>query len=108
LDLVDGSEAELAELIRSFLDETPPLFLNLHRALETDDVELFTRAAHTLKSAAREFGAMQLAQLSKQLEALGNQKTLTGAADLVAQAETTYEPVKAALEEYIKGAPDGW
>jgi HPt (histidine-containing phosphotransfer) domain-containing protein len=67
-------------------------------------MELLRRAAHTLKSSARDFGAVRLSQLSRQLEVMGQEKTLTGAAELVAQAEAAYEPVKAALEELLKGA----
>lgn len=107
LNLVGGNKADLAELIGSFLEETPPLLLDLRHALETGDTELFRRAAHTLKSSARDFGAIQLSQLSQQLEALGKEKKLTGTAELVARAEASYGPVKAALEEYLKGTPYG-
>ncbi len=103
LNLVGGNKVDLAELIRSFLEETPPLLLDLRRGLEMDDVELFRRSAHTLKSSARDFGAIQLSQLSQQLETLSKQETLAAATEMVAQAETAYEPVKTALEEYIKG-----
>jgi signal transduction histidine kinase/DNA-binding response OmpR family regulator len=104
LEMIGGDRAGLAELIRSFLEEAPPLLVNLRRALETGDVELLRRAAHTLKSTARDFGGLRLSQLSRQLEVMGQEKTLTGAAELVAQAEAAYEPVKAALEELLKEA----
>jgi CheY-like chemotaxis protein len=104
LNLVGGNKADLADLIRSFLEETPSLLLDLRRGLETGNMELFGRAAHTLKSSARDFGAIQLSQLSQQLEALSKQNTLSGATELVEQAETVYEPIKTALEEYVKGA----
>jgi signal transduction histidine kinase/DNA-binding response OmpR family regulator/HPt (histidine-containing phosphotransfer) domain-containing protein len=104
LDLVGGSKADLAELIGSFLVETPPLMLNLRRALELSDTELLRRTAHTLKSSARDFGAMQLSQLGQQLEMLAKENNLSGAPALVSQAEAGYEPVKAALEEYLQGA----
>jgi CheY-like chemotaxis protein len=107
LNLVGGNKADLAELIRSFLDETPPLLLDLRRALEANDAELFRRAAHTLKSSARDFGAIQLSQLSQQMEILSKEKTLDGASDLVSRAEVTYELVKAALEGYLKGVSHG-
>jgi signal transduction histidine kinase/DNA-binding response OmpR family regulator len=103
LKMIGDDKVGLAELIRSFLEETPPLLANLRRALETGDVELLRRAAHTLKSSARDFGGMRLSQLSRQLEVMGQEKELTGAAELVAQAEAAYEPVKAALEELLKG-----
>jgi len=104
LNLVGGNKSDLAELVRSFLEETPPLFIDLRTALEIDDVELFRRSAHTLKSSARDFGAIQLSQLSHQMETLSKQNTLAGATELLTQVEAAYEPIKTALEEYVKGA----
>jgi signal transduction histidine kinase/CheY-like chemotaxis protein/HPt (histidine-containing phosphotransfer) domain-containing protein len=104
LKMIGGDRVGLAELIRSFLEEAPPLLVNLRRALEAGDMELLRRAAHTLKSTARDFGGLRLSQLSRELEVMGQEKTLAGAAELVAQAEAAYEPVKAALEELLKGA----
>jgi signal transduction histidine kinase/DNA-binding response OmpR family regulator/HPt (histidine-containing phosphotransfer) domain-containing protein len=103
LELVGGSKTDLAELIRSFLEETPSLLLNLRRALENGDVELLRRAAHTLKSSARDFGATRLSELGQQLEILGKENKLLGATELVTEAEAAYVPVKAALEETLKG-----
>lgn len=107
LNLVGGNKADLAELIRSFLDETPPLLTDLRQGYETNNMELLRRAAHTLKSSARDFGAIQLSQLSQQLEVAIKEKTLTGAAELISHAEQSYEPIKVALEEYLKGVSNG-
>ncbi|MGC1375001.1 MAG: response regulator [Anaerolineales bacterium] len=103
LEMIGNDRAGLDELLRSFLEETPSLLGSLRRALETEDTELLRRAGHTLKSSARDFGGMRLSQLSRQLEVLGQEKTLAGAAELVAQAEAAYEPVKAALEKLLNG-----
>jgi HPt (histidine-containing phosphotransfer) domain-containing protein len=61
------------------------------------------RSAHTLKSSARDFGATRLSELGQQLEILGKENKLVGAKELVTEAEAAYVPVKAALEEYLKG-----
>jgi signal transduction histidine kinase/CheY-like chemotaxis protein len=103
LDLVGGSKTDLADLVRSFLAETPSLLVNLRGALETGDVELLRRSAHTLKSSARDFGAMHLSHLSGRLEMLGRGNTLAGAAEWVDQCEAAYEAVTARLAEFLKG-----
>jgi hypothetical protein len=41
------------------------------------------------------------------LETMGKENALTGTAELVTQAEAAYEPIKAALEEFLKGVPYG-
>ena len=103
LNLTGGDRSALSELIGSFLDDASKLLGELHRALETNNTHLLRRAGHTLKSSSRDFGAMALSQLGKQLEELGQQKTTSGAAELVTQAEAEYEPVRVALERVSKG-----
>ncbi len=112
MELVGDDKDALAELIHSFLEDTPTLLANMHQAITTNDMELLRRAAHTLKSSARDFGAIPLSQLSQKLEAHAKNKTqTTGAAGLVAQdeasklieeIETAYQPAKAALEKLLK------
>lgn len=104
--LVGGDPAGLAELIQSFLDDTPPLLHNLRQALTTNHPELLHRTAHTLKSSARDFGANRLSELSRQLEVLGKEKNWGGVPELVAQTEAEYVAVKVSLENRIKGTRD--
>ncbi len=60
-EVVGGDPADVAELIDSFLDEAPELLAAIGRAHAAGDVAALKRAAHSLKSAAREFGAMAAA-----------------------------------------------
>jgi HPt (histidine-containing phosphotransfer) domain-containing protein len=55
-------------------------------------------AAHTIKSSSNDFGATRLAELCQRLQEMGKASALEGAAELAAQVEAEYEPVKAALE----------
>ncbi len=103
LSLVDGNRDDLKGLISSFINDTPKLLSDLHHALDTGDYELLRRAGHTLKSSCRDFGASRLAQLGKQLETLGKDKTIDGAAELLGEAEAEYGPVKIALEKIRAG-----
>lgn len=96
-ELVGGESALLAELIDSYLTETPILLLRLRHALAEADPAELRMAAHTLKSSSADFGAMQLAELSRELEDMGRAGTLVGAAERVAQAETLYEQVRVEL-----------
>lgn len=98
LELVGGEQALLAELIDSFLQDTPPLLASMRRALEQGDPAQLGLAAHTLKSTSRGFGAMRLSEWCVELEAMGNAGTLDGAAELVTQLEKEYQQVSRALE----------
>lgn len=64
------------ELIDAFLDDAPAMISQMQAALETKDVESFRRNAHSLKSNANTFGAMELAGLAKELELMAKETNL--------------------------------
>lgn len=104
LKLVGGDKTSFNDLIRSFLDETPPLLNQIHEALKVKDKDLLRRSAHTLKSSSRDFGAVRLSELCQKLEVLGKTGNLEEAMELVTQVETEYESVEEALKKIIAGA----
>jgi len=103
LKLVGGDKTSFSDLIRSFLDETPPLLNRIRDAIKVEDKELLRRTAHTLKSSSLDFGAVWLSELCKQLEALGKTGNLERAMDLVTQVEAEYESTDEALKKVIAG-----
>ncbi len=98
LELVGGDRNGLVELIDSFLNDLAVLLKDLRHAVSTEDTELLRRAAHTLKSSSRDFGAIRLSELCQQLEAKAKAEVLNGAAELVQQVEAEYERVKVELD----------
>ena len=64
------------ELIDAFLEEAPTMIQNMQTALAVKDVESFRRNAHSLKSNANTFGAMELGALARELELLGKENNL--------------------------------
>jgi HPt (histidine-containing phosphotransfer) domain-containing protein len=80
------------------LEAAPPLLARLNQAVVQSNAAEVRAAAHTIKSSSNDFGATRLAELCQTLEDMGKAGALEGAAELVAQVETEYEQVKAALE----------
>ncbi len=66
----------IGELIDAFLDDAPNLLAQMKSALDSTDAESFRRAAHSMKSNAATFGAMELSALAKELESLGRENNL--------------------------------
>lgn len=64
------------ELIDAFLEEGPNMIQNMQTAVATGDVESFRRNAHSLKSNAHTFGAMELGTLARELEWMGKENNL--------------------------------
>ena len=96
--LQDSAGADFVkELIDTFLEESKGTFSDLHRALAAGDAELFRRAAHSLKSSANTFGALQLGLVARELEAVGRSNDLAGVGDKLRLAEEEYAAATAEL-----------
>ena len=66
----------ISELIDSFLEDAPNLITQMRSALANTDADAFRRAAHSMKSNAATFGAMELSTLARELEIFGRDKNL--------------------------------
>jgi histidine phosphotransfer protein HptB len=68
LEVIGGDRADLSELIDDFVGGVPELVAQMQAASSAGDTAALTRAAHTLKSNARDFGAVRLAAMCAELE----------------------------------------
>ena len=66
----------VGELIDTFLEDAPDLIAKMHSALANADADSFRRAAHSMKSNAATFGALELSALARELEGFGRDKNL--------------------------------
>ena len=109
LETTGGDPAFLAELIDSYVDDTPRLLAAIRHAVGAGDREELRRVAHTLKSNSATFGALALAALCRDLEERGKDGMLDDAAELVTQAEAEYSHVRQALQaaRLGKAGPQG-
>ncbi len=85
-----GGEEFLAEVIDTFLDEGPSLIGALATAHERGDAEELRRAAHSLKSNGRTFGATEFADLCRELEERAKRGEFARAAELFDRVEQAY------------------
>lgn len=93
----------IGELIAVYFDETPQLLSRLQKAFDEQDLETFTRAAHSIKSTSNSFGALQLGTMAKELEMMGRSGNLEGAPARVEALISMYEEVRQTLEEISHG-----
>jgi HPt (histidine-containing phosphotransfer) domain-containing protein len=71
-ELRDTTSAEfVAELVDTFIEEGPGMLAELRAARAEGNAERFRRAAHSLKSNGRTFGAMKLTALALEFELKG-------------------------------------
>jgi HPt (histidine-containing phosphotransfer) domain-containing protein len=94
-----GDPAFLAELIDTYLNDSPELIRQMHAGITAGDIEVVRRAAHSLKSNSASLGATQLATASRELEMLAKGGTLAGAQPKLAAVEAEYTRVAPVLVE---------
>lgn len=95
----------LRRVIMRYLESTPELLQSLREAIQRNDPQAMYMAAHNLKSSSANLGALELAELSRQLETLGRQHSTEGVTELLASVEAEYTFVESELVAgYLEGA----
>lgn len=90
-----SGEDFINELIDAFLDDAPNMINQMKSAVPANDVESFRRNAHSLKSNANTFGAMELAALAKELEFMAKENNL----DIGNRLDVLNETLRVVAEE---------
>ena len=97
LAAMGGDSAFVAELAETFRHDARRLVDTLARSAKAHAAEEVRRAAHTLKSSARIFGATRLGDLCDELERTAAARALDGALDLVDEIRIEHRRVDAAV-----------
>jgi len=87
-----------AELIDTYLNDTPELLATMHAAVARSDATALRRAAHKLKSSSVFLGAMILARLCDEVEQVAGTGTTDNSTEWVQRTEAEFARVKNALE----------
>lgn len=95
-----GSKAKgmFPVLLASFFNDAKKLQIQARQAADDGNAADLRRAVHTLKSNARNFGALNLGELCQQLENCAKEGDLENAAAQLAEIAKEFEQAKAALE----------
>jgi len=75
-----GDESEIAVLVETFVRDAEAKVEALRAAAVAGDSSAIEKQAHSLKGAAGNLGAVEVAQLAAQLETMGREKEVEGAA----------------------------
>ncbi len=97
LETIGGDRIFLAELIETYLVDSPGLLATLRDGLASDDAPVVRRAAHTLKSTSATFGAMRLAAIAREVEIAAADDDLTGVGERIEAAQAEFDIVAGLL-----------
>jgi CheY-like chemotaxis protein/HPt (histidine-containing phosphotransfer) domain-containing protein len=100
-----GAPSLLAKVIGVYLDNSPTLVQRLREAVAQGDAKALRETAHSLKSSSANLGAASLAALCKELEQMGRDGQLQGAAEKLSALQQHYLLVRAALTAQLPEHP---
>jgi signal transduction histidine kinase len=89
----------LLELINTYLENTPILLNELKTAIESGNNSAVRSFAYDLEKSSGEFGATELIEKARELEVIGREQDLSGAAEKYEQIEEAYHEVQQTLEK---------
>jgi len=89
-----------------YLADTPKLLVQLGDAIERGDGQAVRNAAHSLKSSSASVGATGLADLCREMEALGKTNQIDECKRRLGSLQREYARVQEALAGYAKGTAD--
>ncbi len=101
LETVENDQELLRTVLEELLKETPKLVDQLDEAIRQNDPVTVQRAGHTIKGTMRLFPDQPLRGLAGQLEEMGREKNLTGAADVFQSLRAAANEFTAQLQESL-------
>jgi PAS domain S-box-containing protein len=102
LERVEGDRELLEELMRMFATGCPHDLIEIGRALETRDMALLERLAHTLKGASANLGVKGVSELASALEEQARTGEIGNAAELVGSLRCEIERLLPEIESLCR------
>jgi PAS domain S-box-containing protein len=97
---MEAGDVLLDRMIDVYLQEAPSAIQVMRTAINEDDPDALSRAAHKFKSSNMQLGADQMASLCTQLDKLGQLGATTGGRLIVSDMEHEFSRVQSALNAY--------
>jgi signal transduction histidine kinase/CheY-like chemotaxis protein len=98
----DGAPDILNKAISIYLKESPKFLKALRDAIPAGNAEAIRKAAHSWKSNSASMGAVALADMCKELEAMGRENSTDKASPLLSRIEAEYDRVQAVLARELE------
>jgi len=99
LDMVGDDVEGMVAIVDCYLEDTPANLEDIREAIAQGNAEELQLKAHSLKSSSGSFGANALAQMCRELEQMGRDRSLEDAAELLSRTMAEYQRVEAAINE---------
>lgn len=87
----------IAELIEIYLADAPQRLQEISKGLDSGDLKVVERAAHTLKSSSANIGATGLSRICNEMEEIARQRKLDAIPPLFSRSKAVLSEVRSAL-----------
>jgi two-component system sensor histidine kinase/response regulator len=101
LERMEGDVELLEEIIQLFLEDCPRLLAQIRESLDAGDGPSLRLAAHAMKGSLSNFGASSTVALAFELETMGKNGEMTGAAPVYSSLVTALERLQPAMENLV-------
>jgi HPt (histidine-containing phosphotransfer) domain-containing protein len=101
----DDADSFVADLIDSYLANSGDLMAAIDASLASNDIDTFTRSAHTLKSNSAIFGANTLSAFCQDLELAGKSGKLNDLQTKINLMKIEYKQVRQELADLRRSLP---
>jgi len=98
-------KAKFPTMVQYFLEDSESYIASIREGIAAVSAEKIVSPAHTLKSSARQMGAMRVSEIAKDMEALAREQSSAGNNDMQAFAamlpklETAFAETKEAFKQ---------
>ncbi len=92
----------LADLVDIFLEDYPGLLGEMEAAISEGDAEALEQTAHRLKGSVGNFSAEDAQQAALELEEMGRNRSIDGAAETFEQLKTQMAELDSALRQFVQ------
>jgi two-component system, sensor histidine kinase and response regulator len=97
----DGEPDKLARIIGLFIDDVPLRLEELRLAAERGETQKVEETAHMLKGGSGYMGAVHMAEICGEIQALGSSGELSHAPELLDTLEAEFKRIRPALEAAV-------
>ncbi|MDY6803668.1 MAG: response regulator [Cyanobacteriota bacterium] len=99
-DMVGDDVEGMVAIVDCYLEDAPEHLEQIEEAIAQGNAGELQMKAHSLKSSSASFGANVLAKMCKELEFMGRNRSLDGAAELFSRTMAEYQRVDVAINQF--------
>lgn len=100
-DLKEIMESEFETLVNTFITDSQNKVVELGQVLAAEDCDALRKVAHSLKGSSSNVCAFRLSELARQLEMMGRDESLNGAAQVMTSLEEEFATVSIILNNSL-------